>query len=118
MTVPEVYSVLGADYENVKSRLATDERIAKYLKKFIDTKDYSDLKTAINDGEWEKAFLSVHTLKGMALNLGLTNLASSASNLTEELRGGLKSESAAVNYFSKVTEEYTRSIDAINTLDS
>ena len=69
-----------------------------------ETTDYADLKTAVNNNDWEKAFLAVHTLKGMALNLGLSALASASSNLTEELRGGLKSESAALNYFSEVTD--------------
>ena len=109
--------MLSADYEDIISRLMTDERIAKYLRKFTDTTDYSDLKAAVNSGDWEKAFLAVHTLKGMALNLGLTNLAQFSSNLTEELRGGLKSESAALSYFSQITEEYNRTIDAINALE-
>ena len=118
MTVQELFSLLNADYENVISRLMTEERVAKYLRRFTETTDYADLKTAVNNNDWEKAFLAVHTLKGMALNLGLSALASASSNLTEELRGGLKSESAALNYFSEVTDEYNRTIEAINHLDA
>ena len=117
MKVQELYSQLEADYENVISRLATEDRVAKYLHKFTQTTDYNDLQTAVNAGDWEKAFLAVHTLKGMALNLGFSKLASVSSSLTEELRGGLKSESAPLSYFSQVTEEYKRTIEAINMLE-
>ena len=117
MGVVELYKQPNADYENVIARLATEERVSKYLHKFLETTDYEDLKNAVNNSDWEKAFLSVHTLKGMALNLGLTQLATNASNLTEELRGGLKSESSALNYFSMVSEEYKKTVDAINLLE-
>ncbi|MCR4579696.1 MAG: Hpt domain-containing protein [Treponema sp.] len=118
MNVEEFYKEINGDYENVMSRLATEERVAKYLHKFTTTTDFDDLTKAINNNDWEKAFLAVHTLKGMALNLGFTNLASSSSNLTEELRGGLKSESSALSYFSQVSEEYKKTIEAINQLES
>jgi len=118
MNVEEFYKEINGDYENVMSRLATEERVSKYLKKFTATTDFDDLKTAFNNTDWEKAFLAVHTLKGMALNLGFTKLASFASNLTEELRGGLKSEAQARKYFSQVSEEYKKTIESINQLES
>ncbi len=118
MTVQEVYKQINGDYENVISRLATEERVEKYLRRFLETTDFADLKEAVTRDDWEKAFLAVHTLKGMALNLGFSNLAKYSSDLTEELRGGLKSESAARNYYSKVSEEYKHTVDAINSLSS
>ena len=116
MTVQEIYKTINGDYENVISRLATEERVQKYLLRFLDTTDFSDLKEAVSHDQWEKAFLAVHTLKGMALNLGFSNLAKCSSDLTEELRGGLKSEASARSYYAQVSEEYNRTVDAIKTL--
>lgn len=116
MNIKELYASLGGDYEDVISRLGTDERVRKYLVRFTQTPDFSDLNSAVQNSDWEKAFIAAHTLKGMALNLGFSNLASAASDLTEELRGGLKSQANAAGYYSRLSEEYNRTVDAINLL--
>ena len=40
MTVKECYALIGADYDNVLSRLRTDERITKFLFKVAEDKSY------------------------------------------------------------------------------
>lgn len=88
MTVSECYALIGGDYQDVFSRLMKDERILKYLTKFLDDREIDRLSPALAEGAWEEAFRITHNLKGVSLNLGLTPLAVSASALCEELRGG------------------------------
>ena len=48
---------------------------------------FSDLKTALSRRDTEAAFRAAHTLKGVAQNLGFSDLQRTASELTEALRG-------------------------------
>ena len=45
-----------------------------------------NLTNAMNAGDTTTAFRAVHTLKGVALNLGLGSLAHASSQMTEALR--------------------------------
>ena len=40
MTVKECYELIGADYESVMGRLRTEERVKKFLLKFLNDKRY------------------------------------------------------------------------------
>lgn len=108
MTIEECYKTFNGDFEGVCSRLLSSERVAKFAIRFLDTPDFDNLSKAMEKRDWNQAFLSAHTLKGIALNLGFTRFAEVSSNLTEELRGGLKSEAKANEYFGRVTEEYNK----------
>lgn len=88
MELSEFYTRVGGDYAEVKSRLMTDDRIRKYLKKFPNTGDYENLQKALSDEAWTDAFRFSHNLKGMCLNLGLMNLFTPSSELCENLRPG------------------------------
>ena len=73
MTVKECYECLGADYEDVSCRLRSEERILKFLKMVLKDTSFKDLCDAMEEQDYEKAFRAVHTLKGVLLNLGLTD---------------------------------------------
>ena len=95
MTVEERYALLKADYKDAKNRLLKDERIEKYLRKFIEDPSmreldkaiaaYSDDSTPLQDRR-EAVFTAAHTLKGVAGNLALTPLFKAASELVEQMR--------------------------------
>lgn len=55
MTVKECYELMEGDYNDVISRLAKDERVEKYLRKFIVSEDYAELVKAVvlTSFEWE-----------------------------------------------------------------
>lgn len=88
MDVKEFYLVTSGDYEGTMSRLMTEERIMKYLRKFKDSTEYADMVKAIEAKDWELGFRGSHSLKGMCANLGLSKLQNSASELCETMRHG------------------------------
>ena len=88
MIVQEFYDSIGGDYNDVKGRMLKDERILKYLRRFPEDKNYEELFVNLAEKNYEEAFRNVHTLKGLALNLGLAKLGAASSALCEELRQG------------------------------
>ena len=87
MTVKECYALIGGDYDDVMTRLRTDERIKKFLGKVADDKSIELLEQSLKERNMEEAFRAAHTLKGVGLNLSLTALYTSAETMTEALRG-------------------------------
>ena len=86
MTVKECYEIIGANYEEVESRLRTEERIKKFLLKVLNDKSYDLLCDSIKQKNMEEAFRAAHTLKGISQNLSLTTLYQSSNLLSEKLR--------------------------------
>jgi HPt (histidine-containing phosphotransfer) domain-containing protein len=115
MTVQECYEAISGDYEGVKGRLLTDERIQKYLVKFSNATDYQQMVDAINQEDYELAFRMSHNLKGVSLNLGITQLQKTSEVLCEEFRNG-KPQNDITGLLNAVTDEYNRTIDAIKSL--
>ena len=115
MTIEECYSIMGGDWDGIKRRLGNDALIAKLSLKFLSAKEYSEIGDAINNRDWEKAFLNAHTLKGVALNLGYNELAKAASALTELLRSRkLDNPREAERLYLSITSEHNKVINAIN----
>lgn len=85
MTIKECYEQIGADYEDVRSRLRSDLLIRKFFLKFPDDKSFGQLKEALKSEDREGAFRGAHTLKGVAQNLGFVPLYEAADRLTEDL---------------------------------
>lgn len=71
MKLDEFFRCVGG-YGEAKARFQNDERIVRFLNMF--------------PGDTTAAFRAVHTLKGVALNLGLGSLAHASSQMTEALR--------------------------------
>ncbi|MCR4735711.1 MAG: Hpt domain-containing protein [Treponema sp.] len=115
MDIKSFYDIIGGDYEEVLSRLATDQRIQKYLFKFLDVPDYNLLLEGLAQKDWEKSFLAAHTLKGNALNLGLGNFTNAVKELTEFLRPRIVEDEEKLNTLAEKTKiEYENLIAAIN----
>ena len=116
MTVKEMYEAMNEDYNEVFDRIGNDKWIAKYLKKFI-TEDYAvELRAAIDGQNWEKLFKDSHSLKGLALNLGLARLAETSTVLCESVRHGTPDGEVEILY--KATEEaYRDAVSWIGKLD-
>lgn len=78
----------GTDVETVLKRFMGNEAMyIKFIKKFLDDKSYNDLLENITKRDYEEAFKSAHTLKGVTANLGIEPLREAASQITELLRG-------------------------------
>lgn len=115
MTVQECYAKMSGDYEGVKERLLKDERIEKYLRKFLDSGDYASMMEALEKKDYETAFRASHSLKGVSLNLGFTGLRNSSDKLCEALRGG-EPKVDLQDMVLAVTEDYEQVKAAIQLL--
>lgn len=98
MTIKEFYEKIGGNYDEVMGRLMTEARVAKYLKRFPESQDYTDMCAAIDSGDWALAFRTSHNIKGMSLNLALTGLAKSSSDLCEYFRNGAPAGDFSADY--------------------
>ena len=112
MTLKECYAAMEGDYDEVFSRLRKDERIQKFVMKFLDDKSFDELKAAVEAGDLETAFRAAHTLKGVTQNLSFAKLFNCTNKLTELLRGGQMDEAL----YKQVEESYHQTIAAIREL--
>lgn len=115
MTVEKFYEHIGGDYAGTKARLMTDERIARFVKKFPADGSYQLLIDSLASGKVEEAFRAAHTIKGVAQNLGFTSLFTIAEEVTEILRAGSLDVDAKM---PELSARYTLTIDAINQIDA
>lgn len=114
MTVEEFYKKIGGDYQSILERLGSPELIRRFIIKFLDDPNYKELEEAFENGDVERAFISAHTLKGVAINLAFKSLFISSYNLVERLR--LKTFDGTEDLFLKVKDAYKETTDAIKEL--
>lgn len=89
MTLKQCYEAFGGAYDEVLARLGGMEKlIVKLLLKYPNDVTCDQMNRAMDAGDAAEAFRAVHTLKGLALNLGFSRLAEAASALSEALRPG------------------------------
>lgn len=114
MTVKDFYESIEGNYKEISDRLVTDDRIKRFLVKFLESEDMKLLKDAWQVQNSELLFMYAHRLKGIALNLSLNNFADFTSDLTELYRGGTPSDKAkAEEMYSKCVKEYTNLAEKI-----
>ena len=77
MDIKRLYEEVGGDYDGVAKRFGSVAMIERFAVKFLSDDSAESLS---------RAFRSAHTLKGLALNLGFTELGENAAVLTEILR--------------------------------
>lgn len=116
MNVKECYAVMHGDYEGVKGRLMTDERIKKFLLKVPQGNPMDEIFENLNNKDYETAFRNVHNMKGVALNLGLSVLANSSSDLCEALRGGEPSIDIE-SLLNQLKTDYDKFIEILGQMD-
>lgn len=115
MTVKDCYGKMNGSYDEIISRLMSDDRIKKFLFKFLNGDNFSQLSDAMEAKNYEEAFKAVHTLKGVSANMAFTSLTQGCEKLTEDLRGGQASE-AAQTYFEEIKASYELVIKTIKEL--
>lgn len=115
MNIKECYDSIGADFEDVLGRLGSESLIQRFALKFIDDGSYNELTEALAEKNAEKAFRAAHTLKGICLNLGLKNLYTVSSDLTEKLRGRELDGYEAL--YEKVSEQYKITVNALKSVE-
>lgn len=119
MTIDEVYKSILADYDEVLHRLKKPERILRFIKAFPEEKTMEKLEKAIEAHDCEEAFLAVHNMKGISLNLGFSNLSKYCEALTEELRDKdeLPKKEVLAPLVDALKKEYEKAVEIIKKLD-
>ena len=107
MNLEEFYQGVGGDCSEMLARFQDDQRILKFLRMFLSDDSMQ--------GNAETAFRAVHTLKGIALNLGFEELAAKCSRMTEALRG--KSAMCDPALYQEVLAAYNAVRQALDALD-
>ena len=116
MTMRECYEAIGGNYENVLGRLHSEALIRKFTFMFLEDQSYLQLKQALNDKNYEDAFRSAHTLKGVCQNLSFDRLYEVSHELTELLRDRTGEQLGIPEAMEKVTKEYEATIEEIKKL--
>lgn len=114
MKIRECYEQMGADYDNVLSRLGSDAIVERFARKFLEEKTFDNLKEAMEKRDAEEAFRAAHTLKGICLNLGFDNLFTVSSELTEKLRP--RTLEGSEELLQKVQEQYDITVQALKNV--
>lgn len=116
MDLKTCYQQMEGDYQAVMGRLRQEERVAKFLRLFQADESFALLERSMAAQDWPEAFRAAHSMKGVALNLGLTALANTSSELTEALRAGAPAQDPAPLY-QAVKANYDKALAAIAALD-
>lgn len=78
---------LGIDYKSGLERFNYNEKLYnKYLKAFSSDTSLFDTKKYVVAGNLDLAFKSIHTFKGLCLNLSINSLVDTTSMIVEDLR--------------------------------
>ena len=116
MTLTEFYAAVGGSYEDASARLQNDAFIGRFLRMLPRDDNMARLTAAVDSGSAEEAFRAVHTLKGIALNLSLSDLADACAALTERLRGRDALPDGIQPQYDAVLAQHTRILDALAQL--
>ena len=111
MTIQECYEKLQGDFAGASKRLINEKLLTRLVLKFPIDPSMQQLNEAVSQQDIETSFRAVHTLKGVAANLGLSNLYQAAWNLTEQLRP--RQEQADPELLNDLTKEYWFTIKTI-----
>ncbi len=80
MDLEEFYKSVGSDIDDVVGRLGGSRSLVKrFLKKFLDDKNFSNLLLALEEEDAKSAFKAARTLQGVADSLGMKTLFVEAS---------------------------------------
>ena len=88
MELKELYETIGGDYDQAVRVLRVDKLIDKHIRKLTKNGVVDNLIAAGEDMDPTQLFETAHAMKGVCANLGLTKLASMASDIAEEYRPG------------------------------
>lgn len=115
MTIKEFYEQVHANYDDMLTRVPNDALMTKIAKMFLNDQSFKQLKEGLETGDGDKAFNGAHSLKGVCLNLGFTQLSSDVSEITELLRGRQVVECSEL--FHRIEENYNYTIQKLEEVD-
>ena len=86
MTLQECYVKIGGDYNDILHRFMNENMVHKFVLKFPQDNNMALFEESWAKKDYKTAFRAMHTLKGVAVNLGFTALYNVSNPLTEKLR--------------------------------
>ena len=117
ITIEQLYNEIGSNYQDILLRMSSQKIVIKFVKKFIEDNTFNELTVGISKGDLEQTYRSVHTLKGICLNLSFDVLANYCSMLTEYLRTINKLDDNVYMMYENIKEEYQKVFIKIKELN-
>ena len=115
MTLQECYVKIGGDYNDILHRFMNENMIHKFVLKFPQDNNMALFEESWAKKAYDTAFRAMHTLNGVAVNLGFTALYIVSSALTEKLRS--QEYDNLDGLITDVKKQYDIVIEAIAALD-
>lgn len=106
MTLQELYTEIGGNYEHAQQIMKMDKMISKYLQKLTSSDVCENLRNAAESFDPSAMFESAHAMKGVCANLGLDDLAEAVGAVTEEFRPGASRGMSDDEVRAKLSEIY------------
>lgn len=111
--IQDAYEKIGADYNDVVRRLTSEALVVRFAGKFLQDNSFENLRTSLANNDVNGAFLASHTLKGIAQNMGFSNLFEPSNALAEFLRPIPETAAGSEELFAAVEAEYNKTTEAI-----
>jgi len=121
MTLQELYSSIGEDYEQALRVLRVEKLVDKHIRKLPKNGLIEALLTAGERMDAAQLFETAHAAKGNCGNLGLMKLSKASSEITEEFRPGNPRKMTDEEVSAKLQEIaalYEKTADAINRYET
>ncbi len=102
-------NAIGVDTGSALNRFMGNTNLyAKFLLKFPKDDNFSKLKAAIDVKDKDGAFMSAHTVKGVAANLGLDPISAKIEQLVEIFRGAetYPENADILSLYNEASEKY------------
>ena len=115
MTLQECYVKIGGDYNDILHRFMNENMVRKFVLKFPQDNNMALFEESWAKKDYETAFRAMHTLKGVAVNLGFTALYNVSIALTEKLRS--QEYDNLDGLIADVKKQYDIVIEAIAALE-
>lgn len=95
----------GADVDTAIKRFMGNEALyIKFLTKFEKDESFANIEKYVAEKNAEEIFKAAHTLKGVAANLGLDQIAQNASDVVEIFRGKTQFDEADTDRLDGIME--------------
>lgn len=116
MTLKELYTEIGGDYDQAVRVLRIEKLIDKHIRKLTKNGVVDRLIEAGKKMEPTELFEAAHAMKGVCANLGLAKLSEMASEIAEEYRPGTPrklSDTEVAERIARIEESYKKTADGI-----
>lgn len=116
MTMAELYSKIGANYCEVRSRLGNDRIIERFIRRFAEEKTFDRLKEAYESNDEKEIYNEICTFVEVCKSLSLSKLEETAGVIMEAYRpenAGSRDKFHVADLFDTLFEQYLCTIAEI-----